>query len=425
MPVVALVGGQWGDEGKGKVIDSLSAQADMVVRYAGGDNAGHTTVNPLGTFKLHLVPSGIFHADVTCIIGNGVVVNPAVLLKEIAELRSHGLTVQNLCLSDRAHLIMPYHMLLDELEEERRGSNAIGTTRRGIGPAFVDKVARTGIRVGDLMDPEGFRARLNVVMEQKNILLASMYRHEPLSIEGVFEQYLEYGNQIRQYVCDTLPLIHEARERGDLILLEGAQGTLLDTDFGSYPFVTSSSPLSGGATTGSGLGPTHIDRVIGVYKAYTTRVGGGPMPTELHDETGSLIREKAGEYGATTGRPRRCGWFDAVAGRLSVLVNGMTEVALTHLDIFDGFESIKVCTAYRVDGELINTFPSRVELLARCEPVYKEFPGWSECTEDVTDFAQLPANAQQYVRHVGQLLGCRVSLLSMGPKREQMFEVKP
>jgi adenylosuccinate synthase len=425
MPVVALVGGQWGDEGKGKVIDSLASRANMVVRYAGGDNAGHTTVNPLGTFKLHLVPSGIFHENVMCVIGNGVVVNPAVLLKEIAELHSHGLAVENLCISDRAHVIMPYHMLLDGLEEERRGSKAIGTTRRGIGPAFVDKVARSGIRVGDLMDADGFRARLEYAMEQKNALLTSMYKHEPMSVDEVFTQYVDYGNQIRKYVCDTLPIVQEARERGDLILLEGAQGTLLDTDFGSYPFVTSSSPLSGGGTIGSGLGPTHVDKVIGVYKAYTTRVGSGPMPTELLDETGTFIREKAGEYGATTGRPRRCGWFDAVAGRLSVQVNGMTDVALTHLDIFDGFDSVKVCTGYRVSGELLPGFPSRVEVLEKCEPVYEEYPGWSECTEDVTHFSQLPQNARHYVRKISRILGCEVTLLSMGPKREQMIEVSP
>ncbi len=332
--------------------------------------------------------------------------------------------MENLVISDRAHVIMPYHMLLDGLEEERRGSHAIGTTRRGIGPAFVDKVARNGIRIGDLMDADCFRERLAYAMEQKNALLTSLYKHEPLSVDEVYEQYVDYGNKIRKHVCDTLPLIHEARERGDFIMLEGAQGTLLDTDFGSYPFVTSSSPLSGGGTLGSGLGPTHIDRVIGVYKAYTTRVGGGPMPTELNDETGTFIREKAGEYGATTGRSRRCGWFDAVAGRLSVQVNGMTDVALTHLDIFDGFDSVKVCTAYRIDGKLITTFPARVKVLETCEPVYEEFPGWSECTEDITSFSELPRNARNYVQQVGRLLGCDVSLISMGPKREQMISVK-
>ncbi len=425
MSVVALVGGQWGDEGKGKVIDSLAAKADMVVRYAGGDNAGHTTVNPHGTFKLHLIPSGIFYDNVVCVIANGVVVNPAVLLRELAELREHGVGGRNLVLSDRAHVIMPYHTLLDGLEEERRGSSAIGTTRRGIGPAFVDKVARTGIRVGDLLDVDGFRSRLTSVLEQKNALLTSMYGHAALPMDEILEQYVDYGKQLREYITDTLPLLHDAMRRGDRILLEGAQGALLDTDFGSYPFVTSSSPLSGGATIGTGIGPTHIEGVIGVFKVYATRVGGGPMPTELEDETGHFIREKAGEYGATTGRPRRCGWFDAVAGRLSVQVNGMTEVALTHLDIFDGFKSIKVCTSYRIDGERVTSFPTRVELLQKCEPVYEEFPGWDECTEDIGDFSLLPPNAQEYIRTISRLLGCPVSLLSIGPKREQMIEIRP
>ena len=425
MSVVALVGGQWGDEGKGKVIDSLAARADMVVRFAGGDNAGHTTVNPHGTFKLHLIPSGIFHDNVVCVIGNGVVVNPAVLLREIEDLREHGVGAGKLVVSDRAHVIMPYHTLLDGLEEERRGNSAIGTTRRGIGPAFVDKVARTGIRVGDLLDADVLRSRLTGVMEQKNALLTSMYGHAALPVDEVLEQYVDYGNQLRDYIKDTLPLVHDAMRRGDRILLEGAQGALLDTDFGSYPFVTSSSPLAGGATIGTGIGPTHIDRVIGVFKVYATRVGGGPMPTELEDQTGHFIREKAGEYGATTGRPRRCGWFDAVAGRLAVQVNGMTELALTHLDIFDGFQTIKVCTSYRMNGESVTSFPTRIEVLQKCEPVYEEFPGWDERTEDIEDFSLLPPNAREYVHTISRLLACPVGLLSMGPKREQMIEIKP
>ena len=424
MSVVALVGGQWGDEGKGKVIDSLAAKAHMVVRYAGGDNAGHTTVNPHGTFRLHLIPSGIFYDSVRCIIGNGVVVNPAVLLREIAELQEHGVGTRNLLVSDRAHLIMPYHLLLDKLEEERRGHGAIGTTQRGIGPAFVDKVARTGLRVGELLDPRGFRTRLEDVMEQKNALLTSLYGHPAASVDDVYSQYMEYAEQLRGYIADALPIIHDAIDRGDTIMLEGAQGALLDTDFGSYPFVTSSSPLAGGATVGSGIGPTQIDRVLGVFKAYATRVGGGPMPTELHGEMGDFIREKAGEYGATTGRPRRCGWFDGVAGRFSVRINGMTDVALTHLDIFDGFKSIKVCTGYNVDGRYTADFPTRTETLERCEPVYEELPGWDECTEDIAEFAQLPQNARTYVSTITKVLGCRISLVSMGPKREQIIEVK-
>ena len=424
MSVVALVGGQWGDEGKGKVIDSLAAKADMVVRYAGGDNAGHTTVNPHGTFRLHLIPSGIFYSRVVCVVGNGVVVNPAVMLREIAELREHGVSANNLVVSERAHLIMPYHILLDRLEEERRGKGAIGTTQRGIGPAFVDKVARTGLRVGDLLHPDEFRARLELVLEQKNALLTSMYRHEPLSAGEICEQYLAFAENLRPHIVDTIPLLHEANREGKYILLEGAQGALLDTDFGTYPFVTSSSPLSGGATVGSGLGPTDISSVIGVFKAYSTRVGSGPMPTELHDDMGDFIREKAGEYGATTGRPRRCGWFDAVAGRFSVRINGMTEIALTHLDIFDGFKSVKVCTGYRMGDKAISTFPSRLKEVEMCEPVYEEFDGWDECTEDLDSFEKLPKNAQHYVHTIERLLGCEVSLVSMGPKREQMISAR-
>ncbi len=423
MPVVALVGGQWGDEGKGKVIDSLAAKADMVVRYAGGDNAGHTTVNPHGTFRLHLIPSGIFYHDVRCVIGNGVVVNPAVLLREMAELRERRVDTRNLVVSDRAHLIMPYHILLDKLEEQRRGQGAIGTTQRGIGPAFVDKVARTGLRVGDLLSATVFRSRLEEVMEQKNALLTSLYQHPAISVDDVYKQYMDFGAQLRGHITDTLPLIHDSIARGDTVMLEGAQGALLDTDFGTYPFVTSSSPLAGSATVGSGIGPTHIDRVMGVFKAYATRVGSGPMPTELKNDMGDFIREKAGEYGATTGRPRRCGWFDGVGGKFSVRINGMTEVALTHLDIFDGFETIKVCTGYMVDGAFTTDFPTRVEIVARCEPVYEDLPGWDECTEDMSDFQQLPVNARKYVDTISRLIGCKVSLLSMGPKREQMIEV--
>jgi len=424
MSVVALVGGQWGDEGKGKVIDSLAAQADMVVRFAGGDNAGHTTVNPHGTFRLHLIPSGIFYDRVVCVVGNGVVVNPSVLLREVAELREHGVSANNLVISERAHLIMPYHILLDRLEEERRGKGAIGTTQRGIGPAFVDKVARTGLRVGDLLHPDEFRARLELVLEQKNALLTSMYRHEPLSADEICEQYLAFAEDLRPYIVDTIPLLHEAKREGKNILLEGAQGALLDTDFGTYPFVTSSSPLSGGATVGSGLGPTDISSVIGVFKAYSTRVGSGPMPTELRDDMGDFIREKAGEYGATTGRPRRCGWFDAVAGRFSVQINGMTEIALTHLDIFDGFKSIKVCTGYRMGDKAVSTFPSRLKEVELCEPVYEELDGWDDCTEDLDSFSKLPSNAQHYVHTMERLLGCEVSLVSMGPKREQMISAR-
>lgn len=425
MSVVALVGGQWGDEGKGKIVDGLAEKAQMVIRFSGGDNAGHTTINPYGEFKLHLVPSGIFHAHVTCIIGNGVVVNPAVLLKEIANLKEHKVDTGRLVISDRAHLIMPYHTLLDGLEEERRGKGALGTTRRGIGPAFSDKVARMGIKVGDLLNRDAFFRQLGSVLEFKNAMLVNLYGRAPLSHADIFQQYCDYGVQLAPHIRETNSLIQGAIERGELVLLEGAQGTLLDPDFGTYPYVTSSSPLAGGATLGAGIGPTKIDRSIGVFKAYITRVGSGPMPTELKDEVGELIREKAQEYGATTGRPRRCGWFDAVAGRFSVQVNGLSDIALTHLDIFDGFKSVKICTAYNCGDETTVDFPSRSYLLEECTPVYEELPGWSEPLGECTRFDQLPAGAQHYVRRLEELLSCGISFIAVGPHRDQVIQVRP
>lgn len=425
MSVVALVGGQWGDEGKGKIVDGLAEKADIVIRFSGGDNAGHTTVNPYGEFKLHLVPSGIFHQHVTCIIGNGTVVNPAVLLKEITELNGRGVDTSRLLISDRAHLIMPYHTLLDGVEEDRRGKGALGTTRRGIGPAFSDKVARMGIKVGDLLNEDAFSTKLSSVLEVKNALLTKLYNRDALSHEEILEQYRGYAVQLAPYIREVDSFIHDAVARGEVVLLEGAQGTLLDPDFGTYPFVTSSSPLAGAGTIGSGIGPTKISRSIGVFKAYITRVGSGPMPTELTDETGELIREKAQEYGATTGRPRRCGWFDVVAGRLSVRVNGLTDMALTHLDIFDGFESVKICTAYRCGSETVEQFPSRGDLLDECTPVYEELPGWSEPISHCTRFEDLPREAQGYVRRLEELLDCPMSLIAVGPKRDQVIQARP
>jgi adenylosuccinate synthase len=358
MAVIAVVGGQWGDEGKGKVIDLLAEKANMVVRFSGGDNAGHTVINPYGEFRLHLVPSGIFYPQVTCIIGNGVAINPAVLLEEIDDLQSHGVGTSRLFISDRTHLIMPYHTLLDRLEEERRSKGAIGTTLRGIGPAFTDKVARLGIRTGDLLNKGVFLDRLKSVLELKNTIFTRVYQSSPLSLEEIYQQYCDYGERLIPFIRETSSVIREAAAKGDLILLEGAQGTLLDPDFGTYPYVTSSSPLAGASCIGAGLGPRGIDRVLGIFKAYDTRVGAGPMPTELRDKTGDLIREKALEYGATTGRPRRCGWFDTVAGRLSVQVNGLTDMALTHLDIYDGFPSVRICTAYKFKGSVSPRRPS-------------------------------------------------------------------
>jgi adenylosuccinate synthase len=425
MSVVALVGGQWGDEGKGKVIDSLAERAKMVIRFSGGDNAGHTAINPYGEFKLHLIPSGIFHPHVICVIGNGVVVNPAVLLKEVEGLQGRGVAVDNLLVSDRAHLIMPYHTLLDGLEEERRGQGALGTTRRGIGPAFADKVARMGIRTGDLLDRDGFYRQLNSTLEFKNAVLVKLYGHPPLSLDEIFDQYCRYAEQLAPFIRETETTVQRALAKGEPILLEGAQGTLLDPDFGTYPYVTSSSPLAGGGSQGTGIGPMKITRAVGVFKAYITRVGGGPMPTELTDETGELIREKANEYGTTTGRPRRCGWFDAVAGRLSVQVNSLSDIALTHLDIFDGFNSVKICTAYRLGNKRLDHFPSNTTTLEKCQPVYEELPAWPESIKDMRDLDSLPHQARRYVTRLEELLSCPVSFIAVGPTREQVVEVQP
>jgi len=424
MPVIAFVGGQWGDEGKGRIVDSLAEKSKIVVRFSGGDNAGHTTINPYGKFRLHLVPSGIFHPQATCIIGNGVVINPAVLLKEMEDLQNHGVDIGHLVVSDRAHLIMPYHILLDGLEEERRGKGALGTTQRGVGPAFADKVARIGIRTGDLLDKDAFASQLSSVLEFKNTMLTRVYGHPPLLLEEILEQYSHYGDELQPFIRDTSPIIKQAIRNDELVLLEGAQGALLDIDFGTYPYVTSSSPLAGAGSLGIGIGPTQIDNVVGVFKAYITRVGSGPMPTELKDELGELIRERAQEYGATTGRPRRCGWFDAVAGRLSVQVNGISSIALTHLDIFDGFPSVKICTAYEFGNRILESFPSSASILEKCQPVYEELQGWQGPTSEIRDFDRLPLEARHYISRLEQLLSCPINLISVGPNREQVIEAR-
>jgi adenylosuccinate synthase len=424
MAVIAVVGGQWGDEGKGKVIDLLAEKAKIVVRFSGGDNAGHTVINPYGQFRLHLVPSGIFYPNVTCIIGNGVAINPAVLFEEIDDLHSHGVSTSRLFISDRAHLIMPYHTLLDRLEEERRNKGAIGTTLRGIGPVFADKVARVGIRTGDLLDRDTFLRRLKSALELKNIILAKVYQAPPLSLDEIYQQYCRYGGRLMPFIRETSSIIREAATKGELVLLEGAQGALLDPDFGTYPYVTSSSPLAGASCIGAGLGPMAIDRVLGIFKAYDTRVGAGPMPTELKDKTGDLIREKASEYGATTGRPRRCGWFDAVAGRFSVQINGLSDIALTHLDIYDGFPSIKVCTAYKFKGQALTAFPSDAAVLQKCQPIYEELDGWQESITGIRSFRKLPAQARKYLSRLEDLLSCPISLISIGAGRRQIISVK-
>ena len=425
MPVIAVIGAQWGDEGKGKVVDMLAEKARVVVRFSGGDNAGHTIVNPFGKFALQLVPSGIFYPQTICIIGNGVVINPAVLIKEMNSLNQRGIATDNLFISDRANLIMPYHLLLEGLEEESRGSKAIGTTRRGIGPAFSDKTARLGIRAGDLLDKEVLSERLHSILDYKNTILTRVYGANPLSFDEVYSQYCQYGERLTPHIRETTIMIDEALNQGEQVLLEGAQGTLLDPDFGTYPYATSSSPLAGGGCVGAGIGPTRIDAVLGVFKAYITRVGAGPMPTELKDETGELIRERGHEYGTVSGRPRDCGWFDAVAARFSTRVNGFTGAAITNLDVLDTFPRLKICVGYELDGETINYFPSSIPALARCQPVYEELPGWQTSTTHIRKYEELPPQARQYISRLEELIPCPVNLICVGPEREQTIQKTP
>ncbi|MBE3590973.1 MAG: adenylosuccinate synthase [Firmicutes bacterium] len=420
MSTLVLVGSQWGDEGKGKVTDVLAEHADVVVRYQGGANAGHTVVAGGRTYKLHLVPSGIVHGK-TCVIGNGVVLDPEHFLHEVEYLRGCGLDVDRIHVSDAAHVIFPYHKTLDELEEERRGEGRIGTTRRGIGPAYMDKVARAGIRVGDLLRPETLRRKLEANLEQVNHLIEKVYGRPGFELDALLEQYVEFGRRLRPFVTDTAVLINRAIDRGEHVLFEGAQGTMLDLDHGTYPYVTSSYPTAGGACLGSGVGPTRIDRVVGVAKAYTSRVGDGPFPTELRDATGDWIREKGHEYGTTTGRPRRCGWLDTVILRHSVLVSGLSGLALNHLDTLTGLRPLKIAVAYEVDGEHRETLPRQLDELAAARPIYEELPGWDEPIGDVRAFDDLPAGARQYVQRIEAWTGVPVVMISVGPSREQTF----
>jgi adenylosuccinate synthase len=423
VPAVAVIGAQWGDEGKGKVVDVIAEKANMVVRYSGGSNAGHTVINAMGTFKMHLIPAGIFHSDVICIVSNGVVLDCDVILQEIEALKSKGVLVSHLFISDRAHLIMPYHILLDGLEEEARGKDAIGTTKKGIGPAYMDKVGRSGIRAGDLLDKKNFKERLAVVLKEKNRLLTKLYDVKPLDLEEVYQKYCNYGDKLAPFLNETDVMIAEAIEQNKNVVLEGAQGSLLDIDFGTYPFVTSSSTIAGGACAGLGLSPLKLDSVIGVFKAYCTRVGGGPMPTELLGEVGEKIRQHAKEWGATTGRPRRCGWFDAVVGRFSVRINGFTSIAITRLDILSILPSIKICTAYKLNGKTITNPPSSVAMLAKCEPIYEELPGWGADLTGIRCLRDLPVEARTYVSRIEELLNCPASIVSIGERREQTIIV--
>jgi adenylosuccinate synthase len=425
MPVIVIVGAQWGDEGKGKIVDVLTEKADIVARYQGGHNAGHTVVINNTKFVLHLIPSGILHKNTVCIIGNGVVVEPDALIKEITDLKKRGIKVSNnLLISRNAHLIMPYHIALDSASEKTKGKKCIGTTGRGIGPTYVDKMARTGIRVGDLLTPETFRDKLTINLKNVNFLMKNLYKESVFSAKRIFEEYMEYARILRKHIADTDVIVNTAIAEKKNLLLEGAQGTLLDVDHGTYPFVTSSSSVAGGACTGLGIGPTTITGVIGIVKAYTTRVGSGPFPTELHDATGEMMREKGGEFGATTGRPRRCGWLDAVILKHSAAINGFSGIVITKLDILDGLDTIKVCTSYRYKGKTYKDMPKDISVLEKCTPVYEEFRGWKESTEGVTEFRKLPRQAQAYIRKIEELIGVKIVIVSTGQKRDELIVLK-
>ncbi|MFC4651894.1 adenylosuccinate synthase [Lactococcus nasutitermitis] len=419
MPSVVVVGTQWGDEGKGKITDFLSSNAEVIARYQGGDNAGHTIVIAGKKFKLHLIPSGIFDATKISVIGNGVVVNPKSLVEEIAYLNENGVSAENLKISDRAHVILPYHIKLDALQEEAKGDKKIGTTIKGIGPAYMDKAARVGIRIADLLDKEIFEERLRVNLAEKNREFVKLYDSEALEFDDIFEEYYAYGQQIKKYVTDTSVILNDALDNGKRVLFEGAQGVMLDIDQGTYPFVTSSNPVAGGVTIGSGVGPSKINTVVGVCKAYTSRVGDGPFPTELFDEVGHKIREVGHEYGTTTGRPRRVGWFDSVVMRHSKRVSGLTNLSLNSIDVLTGLSKVKICVAYDLDGKRIDHYPASLKELQRCTPIYEELPGWTEDITGVRTLEELPEAARNYVRRVGELVGVRISTFSVGPGREQ------
>ncbi len=419
MSGIVIVGAQWGDEGKGKVTDLLAEQAQVVVRYQGGNNAGHTVVVGQQTLKLHLIPSGIHRPGVLCVIGNGLVVDPRALVAEMDELEANGLDTSGLRISANAHLVMPYHLILDGIEEERRGGKSLGTTRRGIGPTYTDKVARYGLRVQDLLDMAIFEEKLSQALEQKDALLTAVYGKEPLAMEPILEEYGACAERLRPNIVDASLLVHKALTQGQNVLFEGAQGTLLDIDHGTYPFVTSSSPLAGGACTGVGIGPRQIDGVIGVSKAYTTRVGAGPFPTELTDAIGDHLVEVGREYGTTTGRRRRCGWFDGVILRYAARVNGLTGLALTKLDVLTGLHRLKICVGYEYDGQMLKEFPYQGAVLARCQPIYEEMDGWTDEISGARAYDELPPQARAYVARLEELAGVPIDLISVGPEREQ------
>ena len=424
MANVIVIGAQWGDEGKGKITDLLSRSANVVVRYQGGVNAGHTIVVKGQTFKLHLIPSGILYPETECIIGCGTVIDPKVLIEELDQLESFNISTRNLLISETAHVTMPYHRLLDTAAEERRGSYKIGTTGRGIGPTYADKSERTGIRILDLMDEKSLREQLEWTINYKNVILEKLYNVPPLDPKEVIEQYLGYAERLRPHVVDTALKIYDAIKRRRNILFEGAQGTLLDLDHGTYPYVTSSNPVAGGACVGTGVGPTMIDRVIGVAKAYTTRVGEGPFPTETDGKIGELLCDRGAEFGTTTGRKRRCGWFDAVIGRYAVRINGMDCLAITKLDVLDELEEIQVCVAYEIDGQRCDDFPSSSRRFAKMRPIYKTLPGWKQSTADCRSLEDLPRQALDYLKFLAELMEVPIAIVSLGASRDQTIIVE-
>jgi len=423
MASVVVVGAQWGDEGKGKIVDLLTRYADLVVRFQGGNNAGHTIILKGEKFVFHLIPSGILYKNKKCIIGNGVVLDPAVLIDEIDAIKQRGYFKNDsqLMISEETHLILPYHRRIDTAREK---IFKIGTTGRGIGPAYEDKVARCGIRVVDLMDEKVFRGKLEANLIQKNVYLTQVLKEDGFDFSKIFDEYLQYKSRLEKYVTNTSLVLHKEIEKGRNVLFEGAQGALLDLDHGTYPYVTSSNTLAGNACAGSGIGPTMIHSVIGVAKAYTTRVGEGPFPTELQDEWGEKIRERGGEYGATTGRPRRCGWFDAVVVNHSIRVNGIRKMVMTKLDVLNDFDTIKVCVGYRADGKVFHHVPSNLEILKHSEPVYEELKGWKAEIKDARNFRDLPPNARRYVRRIQELIHARIGMISVGSERNETVGVR-
>ena len=425
MSTVVIVGTQWGDEGKGKIVDFLTEKADVVARYQGGNNAGHTVVIKTEKYILHLIPSGVLHKNKKCIIGNGVVIDPAALIEEMDGLKKRGINInKNLLISKNANVIMPYHIALDKGNENKKGNKKIGTTGRGIGPSYTDKIARFGIRMMDLLSPEVFKEKLKTNLSAANFLLENLYKTAPLSEKEIYKQYMKYAERLAPYIADTDLIINKEITSGKKLLFEGAQGTLLDIDHGTYPFVTSSNTIAGGACTGLGVGPTKIKKVLGVVKAYTTRVGEGPFPTELKDSLGEALRQKGGEFGATTGRPRRCGWLDILILKHAIRINGLTGLAITKLDILDGFDKLKICVGYKYKGKRYTEFPKEIDVLNNCTPVYETVEGWKESTLGIKDFNRLPANAKKYIRTIEKMLDIKVHIISTGQKRDEIIVLK-